>query len=119
MTTLSLETALSENIDFFIRDALGKQMTKEQIVEAQHYAKDLRYPRGSLVYGGGDKDDFRYCLPDNKEIDVCREMMDNMGYLKLELGLSLMSKDHLSDCLAYNSLKVCAYFFLRALDNYF
>jgi hypothetical protein len=86
VTTLSLETTSSKNIDFIIRDALGKQMTKEQIVEAQHYTKDLRYPRGSLVYGGGDKDDFWYCLPDNKEIDVCREMMDNMGYLKLELG---------------------------------
>jgi hypothetical protein len=39
--------------------------------------------------------------------------MNNMGYPKLELGLSLMLKDHLADCLAYNSLKVCAYFFLR------
>jgi hypothetical protein len=43
---------------------------------------------------------FLYYLPDNKEIDVCREMMDNIGYPKLELGLSLMPKDHLVDCLA-------------------
>jgi hypothetical protein len=42
------------------------------------------------VYEGDEEDDFLYCLPDNKEIDVCREMMDNMGYPKLELGLSLM-----------------------------
>jgi hypothetical protein len=33
--------------------------------------------------------------------------MDNMGYLKLELGLSAMTKDQLVDSLAYNSLKVC------------
>jgi hypothetical protein len=33
---------------------------------------------------------FLYCLPDNKEIDVCQEMMDNMGYPKLELRLSLI-----------------------------
>ena len=46
-------------------------------------------------------------------------MMDNIGYPKLELGLSLMSKDHLADCLAYNSLKVCVYFSLQALDDYF
>jgi hypothetical protein len=45
--------------------------------------------------------------------------MDNMGYLKLELGLSLMSKDHLADCLAYTSLRVCAYFFLQGLNNQF
>jgi hypothetical protein len=119
MTTPSLETASSENIDFIIHHALGKQLTKEQVAEAQHYAKDLRYPRGSLVYGGNDEDDLLYCLPYNKAIDVCGEMMDNMGYPKLELELSLMPKDHLADCLAYNSLKVCAYFFLWALDNYF
>jgi hypothetical protein len=71
------------------------------------------------VYEGDEEDDFLYCLLDNKEIDVCREMMDNMGYPKLELGLSLMPKNHLADCLAYNSLKVCAYLFFRGLGNYF
>ena len=73
----------------------------------QHYARDLKYTRGSLVYGGNDEDAFLYCLPDNKEIHVCREMMDNIGYPKLELDLSAMSKDQLADSLAYNSLNVC------------
>jgi hypothetical protein len=73
----------------------------------QHYARDLKYPRGSLVYGGNDEDDFLYCLPDHKEIHVCWEMMDNIGYLNLELDLSAMSKDQLADSLAYNSMKVC------------
>jgi hypothetical protein len=107
------------DLEFIIRHASKKQMTKKQYAEAQHYAKDLKYPRGSLVYEGDEEDDFLYCLPDNKEIDVCREMMDNMGYPKLELGLSLMPKDHLADCSSYNSLKVCAYSFLRSLDNHF
>jgi hypothetical protein len=61
------------------------------------------------VYGGNDEDDFLYCLPDNKELHVCREMMINMGYPKLELGMSAMSKDQLADSLAYNSLKVCIF----------
>jgi hypothetical protein len=60
-----------------------------------------------LVYGGNDEDDFLYYLPNSKEINVCREIMDNKGYSKLELGLSAMSKDQLADNLAYNSLKVC------------
>jgi hypothetical protein len=60
-----------------------------------------------LVYGGSDEDDFLYCLPDNKEIHVCQEMMVNIGYPKLELGLSVISKDEFADSLAYNSLKVC------------
>jgi hypothetical protein len=86
--------------------ASGKKLSKEQMAEAQHYASDLQYPRGSLVYGGDAEDDLLYCLPDNKEIHVCREMADNVGYPKLELGLSAMTKDQLADSLAYNSLKV-------------
>jgi hypothetical protein len=31
--------------------------------------------------------------------------MDKMGYPKLELGLSAMTKDQLADNIAYNSLK--------------
>jgi hypothetical protein len=94
-------------LNYFVRYASGKQLSEEQIAEVQHYAKDLKYPRGSLVYGGNDEDDFLYCLPDSKEIHVCREIMDNIGYPKLELGLSTLSKDQLADSLAYNSLKVC------------
>ena len=58
------------------------------------------------MFNGTNEDDFLYCLPDNKEISVCREMAENIGFPKLELGLSAMSKDDLADSLAYNSLKV-------------
>jgi hypothetical protein len=113
VSSLIPEVMLSEDSEFIIHHASGKWLTQKQIAEAQHYAKDLKFPRGSLVYEGDEDDDFLYCLPNSKEIDVCREMMDNIGYPKLELGLSLMPKDDLADCLAYNSLKVCAYLFLR------
>jgi hypothetical protein len=101
------EAPSQDDPNYIVRHALGKQLIEEQIAEVQHHAKDLKYPRGSLVYGGNDKDDFLYCLPDNKEIHVSWEIMDNIGYPKLELGLSAMSKDQLADSLAYNSLKVC------------
>jgi hypothetical protein len=89
-----------------VRHAARKKLAEEQIAEARQYAKDLKYPAGSLIYNGTDEDDFLYCLSDNKEISVCREMARNMGFPKLELGLSTMSKDELADSLAYNSLKV-------------
>jgi hypothetical protein len=95
------------DLDYIVRHASGKQLSEEQIAEVQHYAKDLKYPQGSLVYGGNDEDEFLCCLPDSKEINVCWEIMDNIGYLKLEFGISAMSKDQLADSLAYNSLKVC------------
>ena len=55
-----------KELEFIVRHASGKQLSEEQVAEVQHYAKDLKYPRGSLVYGGNDEDDFLYCLPDSK-----------------------------------------------------
>jgi hypothetical protein len=102
----STPEAPSEELDFIIRHASGKRLSEEEIAEAEHYARELKYPKGALVYNGTDEDDFLYCLPDNKEIFVCQEMTKNMGFPKLEVGLSAMSKDDLADSLAYNSLKV-------------
>jgi hypothetical protein len=65
------------------------------------------------VYSVNDEDDFLYCLPDNKELNVCREMVGNIGYPKLELSLSAMSKDDLADSLTYNSLKVHTFFLVK------
>jgi uncharacterized membrane protein SpoIIM required for sporulation len=59
-----------------------------------------------LVFNGTDEEVLLYFLLDNKEIYVYREMADNIGYPKLELGLFVMSKDQLADSLAFNSLKV-------------
>ena len=59
------EAALIGDLEFIIRHALGKQLTHQQIAEAHHYAKDLKYPQGSLVYGGDEEHDFLYCLPDS------------------------------------------------------
>jgi hypothetical protein len=96
----------TEGLEFIVRHAAGKKLSEEQVAEARQYAKYLRYPPGSLVFNGTYEDDFLYCLPDNKEISVCREMTENIGFPKLELGMSTMSKDDLADNLAYNSLKV-------------
>jgi hypothetical protein len=105
--------ASTEDLEFIVCHAADKKLIEEQIAEARQYAKDLKYPPGSLVYSGTDEDYFLYCLPNNKEIYVCREMAKNMGFLKLELGLSAMSKDDLADSLAYNSLKVYILFLVK------
>jgi hypothetical protein len=81
-------------------------LSKEEILEARHYAQKLKHPEGALVFNGTEDDNFLYCLPDNKEISVCREIGKSMGFPKLEDGLSILSKDDLADSLAYNSIKV-------------
>jgi hypothetical protein len=58
------------------------------------------------VFNDSGEEDFFYCLPDSKEISVCREMSRSFGFPKLEDGLSVLSKDELADSLAYNSIKV-------------
>jgi hypothetical protein len=83
-----------------------KRLSEEEIFEAKHYARELKYQKGALVFNGTNEDDFLYCLPDNKELSVCREMARSMGFPKLEAGLCAMTKDDLADSLAYNSLKV-------------
>jgi hypothetical protein len=95
-----------ENVDYIIRHASEKKLSKEEVLEARHYARKLKYPKGALVFNGTNDDDFLYCLPDNKEIFVCREIAKSIGFPKLEDGLSILLKDDLADSLAYNSIKV-------------
>jgi hypothetical protein len=68
------------------------------------------------VYNGSEEEDFLYCLPDNKEISICREIGRSIGFPKLEDGLSILSKDELADSLAYNSEREMC---LWAISKYF
>jgi hypothetical protein len=70
--------AFSEGFDYIVRHASGKRLSEEEISEAKHYARELQYPKGALVFNGTTEDDFLYCLPDNKELSVCREMARSM-----------------------------------------
>jgi hypothetical protein len=103
--TLASE-ASKESIDYIIRHASGKGLSQEEKLEAVHYAQKLKYPKGASVYNGSGEEDFMYCLPDSKEISVCREIGRSIRFPKLEDGLSILSKDELADSLAYNSIKV-------------
>jgi hypothetical protein len=98
--------AFSKTLNYTLRHASRKQLTKKERQEAQFYAQKLKYPKGALIFNGSGEEDFLYCLPDSKEISVCREMGRSFGFPTLEDGLSVLSKDELAKSLAYNSLKV-------------
>jgi hypothetical protein len=98
--------ASKESTDYIIRHASGTRLSQEEKLEALHYAKKLKYPKGALVFNGSGEEDFLYCLSDSKEISVCREIGRSIGFPTLEDGLSILSKDELADSLAYNSMKV-------------
>jgi hypothetical protein len=40
--------ASSEDLDYIIRHASGKILSEEEIFEAEHYARELKYPKGGL-----------------------------------------------------------------------
>jgi hypothetical protein len=98
--------AFSEASNYILRHASGKELTEKEKQEAQFYAQKLKYPKGALIFNDSGEEDFLYCLPDSKEISVCREMSKSFGFPTLEDGLSVLSKNELADNLAYNSLKV-------------
>jgi hypothetical protein len=82
----STPEAPSKDLDFIIRHASGKRLSEEEITEAKHYARELKYPKGALMYNGTNEDDFLYCLPGNKEISVCREMAKTWDFRSLKLA---------------------------------
>jgi hypothetical protein len=98
--------ASKESTDYIIRHASGKRLSQEEKLEALYCAQKLKYPKGALVFNGSGEEDFLYCLPDNKEISVCREISRSIGFPKLEDDLSILSKDELADSLVCNSIKV-------------
>jgi hypothetical protein len=105
-TLSSTPEASSKLPDYIVRHASGKTLSEEEKREAHHYAQKLKYLKGALIFNGSGEEDFLYCLPDSKEISVCREMARSFRFPALEDGLSVLSKDELADSLAYNSLKV-------------
>jgi hypothetical protein len=109
--------ASSEASDYVLCHASGKNLTEKEKREAQFYAHKLKYPKGALIFNGIGEEDFLYCLPDSKEISVCREMSKSFGFPTLEDGLSVLSKNELTDSLAYNSLKVKNEIFVLFLET--
>jgi hypothetical protein len=100
------EKTSSEALDYFVRHASRKRLSEEEKRGAQYYARKLKYPKGALIFNDSREEHFLYCLPDSKEISVCRETSRSFGFPTLEDGLSVLSKDELANSLAYNSLKV-------------
>jgi hypothetical protein len=56
----ALEAAV-EDVDYIYRHASGKKLSKEEVLEARHYARKLKYLKGALVFKGTNDDDFLYC----------------------------------------------------------
>jgi hypothetical protein len=79
--------ASKESTDYIIRHASGKRLSQEEKLEALHYAQKLKYSKWALVFNGSGEEDFLYCLSDNKEIPVWREIGRSIGFPKLEDGL--------------------------------
>jgi hypothetical protein len=85
--------AFFQGFNYILRHASRKELTEKEKQEAQFYAQKLKYPKGALIFNGSGEEDFLYCLPDSKEISVCREMSKSFRFPTLEDGLSVLSKN--------------------------
>jgi hypothetical protein len=85
-TATPIPEASSEGLDYIVRHASGKRLSEEEKREAKYYAQKLKYSKGALVFNGSGEEDFLYCLLDNKEISVYREMSRSFGFPTLEVG---------------------------------
>jgi proteasome lid subunit RPN8/RPN11 len=47
--------APSKICDYIVRHTSGKKLSEEEIFEANHYARELKYPKGALVFNGQTK----------------------------------------------------------------
>jgi hypothetical protein len=91
----------SEVLDYIIRHASGKRLSEEEIFEAKHYAQELKYPKGALVFNGTDEDDFLYCLPENNalraqknaEDESCTIALNNLRPEVIKLRNEALEKD--------------------------
>jgi hypothetical protein len=108
------EASSQGDLEYIVPHASRKQLLEEQIAETQHYAKDLKYPVGPWYMKETTKMT-SFTVYQKQGDKYLFEMMDNMGYPKLELGLSAITKDQLVDSLGYNSLKVHIFLFLHLL----
>ena len=45
-TTSAPEAPSQGDLNYIVRHASGKQLSIEQLAKTQHYAKELKYPRG-------------------------------------------------------------------------
>jgi hypothetical protein len=92
--------------EYIIRHASRGKLSAEKIAKVQNYNEDLKYPLAPLFTEVTTKMTTSTVFQIAVNFRICREMMDKMGYPKLESGLLAMPKDRLADCLAYNNLKV-------------
>jgi hypothetical protein len=50
--------AVVEDADYIYRHASGRKLSEEEVLEARHYARKLKYLKGALVFNDTNDDDF-------------------------------------------------------------
>lgn len=99
------EEGLKEKSTFNIKHIADKELDTEETNELEEYAEALGYPAGATIFGGSDKDVLAL-IPDSEEADIVKNVVRNVGFLKLEHDLCTLKKQKMDKCLAYSNIKV-------------
>jgi hypothetical protein len=66
--------------------------------------KSLGYPTGATIFGGGN--DALVCIPNASETTIVKNVVRNIGFLKIEHELCKLKKHKIAQCLAHMNIKV-------------
>lgn len=91
-------------IEFDFKHVGGGELSTREVVELKSYNLTLGYYQGSIIFGGGDRDEL-FCVPDQ---DEARMVKNDRNYWlpKMEKKLSILKKQTIDGSLAYTNIKV-------------
>jgi hypothetical protein len=81
--------ASSKALDYIVRHASGKRLSEEEIFAANHYARELKYPKGALVFNGTDEDDSYTASQTTKNYLSAGRWLEVWGSRSLKLASAL------------------------------
>jgi hypothetical protein len=81
--------APSKIYDYIVRHASGKKLSEEEVFEANHYARELKYPKGHLCSMGQTKMTFYTASRTTKNYPSAGRWVEAWGFQSLKLDYAL------------------------------
>jgi heat shock protein HslJ len=105
--------AASEEMDFYLRNLVGQELSKAEKKELQEYGISCGYQPGAMFFGGIDEGALG-CIRDRAGAKIIGTMSKSVGFLKLAADISGYRRQHIVGSLFYSNFKVklcCLNFF--------
>lgn len=100
----SSDKEMDEEFDFFVRHLAGGDLNKEDASKLKERAKAIGYNSRAMIFGGGK--DVLVCIPEAREAKIVKNVAQSVGFPEIEMTLSKLRKQKLSQSFTYTNIKV-------------